>query len=424
MLREDFEILEEKINGHKLVYFDNAATSHKPKQVLQAIINFYTKYNSNIHRSANAFGQKATQMYEDSRQKVAKFINADSSEIIFTSGTTESINFVAATWGRKNLKAGDEIVLSEFEHHSNLVPWQELAKETGAILKFIPVGKDLGKNFVKSKAGAFGEEKFCDSLFELDLENLENIITKKTKLVAVTQVSNVLGAHVDVKKIIKRAKEVGAKVLIDSAQAVPHQKIDVINLDCDFLAFSGHKMLAPTGVGVLFVKKELQADLPPYKFGGGMVFEVDFEKSSYDKTNRKFEAGTPPIAQVIGLGAAIDYFNEKINFETLKKHEAKLCKRLIEGLEKIEGLRIIGPVDQLKNMGHLVSFLLEGIHAHDVAEYLSSFGICTRAGHNCAQPLAKKLGVEAFVRVSFYFYNTEEEVDYFLSKMEEIKSAF
>lgn len=402
LLRKDFQILDEKINGHNLVYFDNAATSQRPNEVLHELMEFYTKYNSNIHRSANAFGQKATVMFEGARQKIAKFINAKEDEIIFTSGTTESINFVAFTWALDNLKAGDEIVLSEIEHHSNLVPWQQVAKRVGAHIKFIPINKD----------------------FRLDLENLEQIINKKTKIVAISQASNLIGSHFDLSYVIKIAKEVGAKVLIDAAQSSPHRKIDVKSLNCDFMAFSGHKMLAPTGIGILYIKKELQENLSPYQFGGGMVFEVDYDKASWCKTNRRFEAGTQPIAQVIGFGAAIDYFEKNIDFELLKKHEANLCSKMVDGLLEIGGIEIIGSIEDLKKEGHLVSFCVNGIHPHDVAAYLSEYGICTRAGHNCVQPFAKKIGIDASVRASFYFYNTELEVDYFLNKMAEIRDAF
>ena len=400
--REDFPILKEKVDNYQLVYFDNAATSQRPKQVLDALMTFYTKYNSNINRGIHSFGEHATTMFEAAREKVAEFINASPEEIIFTGGTTEGINLVAATWAMTHISKGDEIVTSEIEHHSNLIPWQQVVMQKGATLKFIPV----------------------DSEGNLEFEKLPEIITHKTKLVAISHASNVLGTHVDVKKVIAAARAVGAKVLIDAAQSVPHKKIDVKDLDCDFIAFSGHKMLAPTGIGVLFIKRELQAEIPPYQFGGGMVFEVSCEKATWCHTQRRYEAGTQPIAQVIGLGAAIDYLTYKIDFDEMEKHEAALCKKTIEGLEAIGGVRILGSVEQLKQKGHLVSFLLDDIHAHDVAAYLASFGICARAGHNCVQPLAKKLGYEAAARVSFYFYNTLQEVDYFLNKMEDIRKSF
>jgi len=401
-LRKDFPILKEKINGLPIVYLDNAATTQKPKMVLDAILNFYTKYNANTHRGIYASGEKATSLYEQAREKVAKFIGAEPEEIIFTRGTTEGINFVAATWGGEHINAGDEIVITELEHHANLIPWQQVAAKKGAILKFIPASND-GR---------------------LDLSNLSEIITDKTKLVACVHISNIVGSHTDVEKIVQAAKTVGAKVLIDAAQSVAHQKIDVKKLGCDFLAFSGHKMLGPTGIGVLYIKKELKDEVSPYQFGGGMVFEVDFDKASWCPTHRRFEAGTPPIAQAIGLGAAVDYLSQNVDFDALREHEAKLCKRMIDGLLAIEGIKALGPIDQLKEKGHLVSFVVDGIHSHDVAAYLSEQGICVRAGHHCVQPFAKKIGVDATVRASFYFYNTEQEVDTFLEKMKDIRKSF
>jgi len=401
-LRKDFPILKEKINGYPIIYFDNAATTQRPRQVLEALIDFYTKYNSNIHRGVHAFGEKATLLYENAREKVAAFVGATPEEIVFTGGATEGINFIASTWANKHIGKGDEIVVTELEHHSNLIPWQQVAMKKGGKLKFIGVEKD-GR---------------------LDLRNLEKIITEKTKLVSIVHVSNVIGTHNDIETIISVAKRVGTKVLIDAAQSVPHQKVDVKKLGCDFMVFSGHKMLGPTGIGALFIKKELLDKVPPYQFGGGMVFEVDFDKASWLHTHRKFEAGTQPIAQAIGMGAAVDYLEKNVNFEDLKTHEAQLCKKTIDGLSSIKGVTVLGPIDQLKAKGHLVSFVVDGIHSHDVAAYLSNFGICTRAGHNCAQPFAKKIGVDAAVRVSFYFYNTQQEVDSFLNAMEDIKNSF
>ena len=401
-LRKDFPILQEKINGFPLVYFDNAATTQRPRQVLDVLMNFYTKYNANIHRGIHLFGEQATTLYESARQKVAEFIGADCQEIMFTKGTTEGINFIAATWAMTHVSRGDEIVISEIEHHANIIPWQQVALKKGAKLKYIPVASDG----------------------TLALNKLGNIITRKTKLVAVTHASNVFGNHVDIKTIVQAAKTVGAKVLVDAAQSVGHKRVDVKNIGCDFLVFSGHKMLAPTGIGGLFIKKEVQIEVPPYQFGGGMVFEVDYDRSTWCHTQRRYEAGTQPIAQAIGLGAAIDYLTFKVDFEQMEQHEAYLCKKTIEGLQTIGGIRILGPIEQLKEKGHLVSFVLDDIHSHDVSAYLASFGICTRAGHNCAQPLAKKLGYDTAVRASFYFYNTLQEVDYFLNKMEDIRKSF
>jgi cysteine desulfurase / selenocysteine lyase len=391
-LRQDFPILKQKINGQDLIYFDNAATTQKPAQVIDSIVDFYSKYNSNIHRGIYQFGEYATVLFENVRNKVAALINAKPNEIVFTTGTTGAINFVALAWARKNIKKDDEIIISAMEHHSNLIPWQQLALENQAILKIIPVKAD----------------------YTLDVEAYENMLSKKTKLVSIVHVSNVLGTCNDIEYISSLAHKVGARVLIDAAQSIAYQKIDVQKINCDFLAFSGHKMLGPTGIGVLYIKQAMHTEIDPYQFGGGMVFEVDFENSKWAKTPYKFEAGTPPIAQAIGLGAAIDYINKNIDFDSFKKYLASLCKRFIDELEKFEQIKIIGPKQQLKEEGHLVSFTIEGMHPHDIAAYLDKFGICIRAGHHCAQPLHKALGIESTVRVSFYAYNTMQEVDYFL----------
>lgn len=388
-LRNDFPILKETHNGHELIYFDSAASAQKPQHVIDALVDFYTHSYSNIHRGAHFLSEKATTLYEDAREKVAKFFNADATEIVFTRGTTEGINLVAATWAMKNVGKGDQIVTTELEHHANMIPWQEVAKKTGAKMVYIPVLPDG----------------------QLDMSKLDECITKNTKLVACTQVSNSVGFHVDVATIIKKAHAVGARVLVDAAQSAPYQKIDVKALDCDFLVCSGHKMLAPTGIGALYIKKELHEDMPPYQVGGGMIFEVSFQGATWQRVPAKLEAGTPAIAQAIGLGAAIDYYNKNIKWDELRAHEASLCKRLIEGLQKFPTVRVFGPIEQLKQKGHLVSFDVKGLHAHDVAGYLDTHAICTRAGHHCAQPLAKKLGIEASCRASFNFYNTAEEVD-------------
>lgn len=380
-LRKDFPIFNEKVNGHPLIYLDSGATSQRPIQVIDKVSEFYKRFNSNIHRSVHAFSEQATGMYEEVRQKVADFIGAqDVSEVIFTKGTTEGLNFVAATWGREHIKAGDEIILTEMEHHANLVPWQQVAQKNGATLKFIPILPDGS----------------------LAMDKVSELITPKTKLVAITHLSNVLGTHVDVAAIAKVAHAVGAKVVVDAAQSAPHQKIDVKQLDCDFLAFSGHKMLAPTGVGVLYIKKELHDETPPFLFGGGMVFEVDYDKAGWQVAPYKFESGTPAIAQVVGLGAAIDYYNQNIKFDELEKYEAELTAQAINGLAAMEKVKILGPVEQLKKNGHLATFAVDGIHSHDVSAYLSNLGICTRAGHHCAQPLAKKTWCYLFCSRKLY----------------------
>ena len=397
-LRLDFPILSEKINGYSIAPCDNASTTHKPQSVIDAIVHFYTKTNSNIYRGIHLFAEQATNLYENARKKVADFIGAYPEEIIFTRGCTSGINFVVATWGEQHINAGDEIVITELEHHANLLPWQRLARKKGAILKFIPIFPDGS----------------------LDLSSLDSIITNKTKMVSVIHVSNAIGTHVNIAAIIARAKEVGARVLIDAAQSVAHQKINVHQLNGDFLVFSGHKLLGPTGIGVLYIKKELHHVLPPYEVGGGMVEDVSCDDATWRTAPYKFEAGTPPIAQAIGLGTAIDYIQEHIDFNELQKYEAQLCSRLIDGLSQFSQIRILGPISELKEKGHLVSFLVNGIHSHDVAAFLDSRGISVRAGHHCAQPFAKKMGYDASVRVSFYFYNTIEDVDRIIEAMREL----
>lgn len=399
-LRADFPILQQKVNGNPLIACDNASTSHKPQSVIDAMVQFYTTTNANIYRGIHLFAEQATQQYEDARKKVANFIGAYPEEVIFTRGCTSGINFVAATWADTHIQAGDEIVVTELEHHANLVPWQRLAEKKGAILKFIPIFPDGS----------------------VDLSCLDSIITNKTKMVCVIHVSNAVGTHVDIATIIQRAHAVGARVLIDAAQSVPHQRINVRELDCDFLVFSGHKILGPTGIGVLYIKKELHDDVPPYEVGGGMVENVDCTGATWAAAPQKFEAGTPPIAQAIGLGAAVDYLQTHINFDELIAYEAQLCARLIDGLSEIKNVKILGPISELKQKGHVVSFLVDGYHSHDVAAFLDSRGISVRAGHHCAQPFAKKLGYDASVRVSFYFYNTPEEVDVIIAAVHELVS--
>jgi cysteine desulfurase/selenocysteine lyase len=401
--RADFPILKEKINGELISYLDNASTSQKPNEVLRTITDFYATKNANISRGIHLLGEQATALYEATRVKVAQFIGAqDASEIVFTSGTTEGINFVANTWAYEHIYPGDEIIVTELEHHANLLPWQRLAKQKGAVLRAIPITQNG----------------------MLDMEQAQRLITKKTKIVAVTQCSNAIGTQVDVGTIIKYARAVGAKVLIDAAQSVAHRKINVHNLDCDFLVFSGHKMLGPTGVGVLYIKKSLHDETPPYQLGGGIVREATIQDATFVKAPQKFEAGTPPIAQVIGLGAAIDYLNTAIDFNELHRYEAELCARTIDGLSVIPGVKILGPLEQLKKEGHLVSFTIKNIHPHDVAEYLSQKGICVRAGNHCAQPLFHQLEAHSSVRASYYFYNTLEDVDRLITAVDELVRNF
>jgi cysteine desulfurase / selenocysteine lyase len=397
-LRSDFPMLHKKIDGNPLIYLDNAATSQKPQAVIDALTNFYTEHNSNIHRAIYALGEETTTLYENARKKVAEFINADPREIIFTKGTTESINFVASTWAQQHIEKGDEILISQMEHHSNMIPWQQCALRNQATLQYIPITSE----------GILVYEK------------LPSLISQKTKLVAVTHVSNVLGTRNDIEQIIKSAHSVGARVLIDAAQSAPHEPIDVKKLKCDFLIFSGHKMLGPTGIGVLYIKKDLHDQMPPYQFGGGMVYEADLYSASWQKAPHKFEAGTPPIAAAIGLAAAIDYIQKNISFDELQKHEAALCEQLIEGLSSLKKIKIVGPVQELKKSGHLVSFVIDGMHPHDIAAQLSRKGICVRAGTHCAQPLAKLLHIPGSVRASFYLYNTQKEVEQLIQAIKQL----
>ncbi|MFH1644629.1 MAG: SufS family cysteine desulfurase [bacterium] len=402
-LRQDFPILGRIIDSNPLIYFDNAATSQKPNMIIDAVSDFYRKYNSNVLRGVYPLAEQATQMYEDARQKVSIFVNAyDSSEIIFTGGTTEGINFIANSWAHDSLKEGDEIVLTEVEHHANFLPWVLLAEKKGLKLKFIKINPQT---------------------FKLEFD--PNLITEKTKLVSVIHSSNVLGdvwSEGQLEEMIQKANAVGAKVLIDSAQSVAHKKIDIQKLNPAFLVFSGHKILGPTGIGVLYIKKDLHEKVKPYRVGGSMVRSAVSECPIWNESPQKFEAGTPPIAQAVGLGSAIDYLTQNINFEELKKYEAKLCEKLIDGLLKIPGIHIVGNIVELKKQGHLVSFFVDGMHVHDVASMLGNKNICTRAGHHCAQPLSAKLKIESSLRVSFYFYNNEKEVDIFLKELKSVIS--
>jgi cysteine desulfurase/selenocysteine lyase len=399
-VRRDFPVLDQQVNGHPLVYLDNAATSQKPLCVIEALDEYYRRYNANVHRGIHKLSEEATAAYEDARQKVARFLNARSpKEIIFTRNTTEAINLVAYSWGRANIREGDEIVLTEMEHHSNLVPWQLLAQEKGARLRFIPV-TDEGL---------------------LDLDALDELLTERTKLVAVVHMSNVLGTINPVTEIIRRAHEVGALVLLDGAQSVPHLQVDVQKLDCDFLACSGHKMCGPTGIGVLYGKRELLEAMPPFLGGGDMIKEVHLEWSTWNSLPWKFEAGTPSIAQGIGLGYAVDYLSG-IGMEVIHAHEREIVAYALGRLSEIEGVTIYGPPAEQR--GGVVAFNLKGVHPHDVAAILDSHGVAIRAGHHCAQPLMRRLGVVATARASFYLYNTCEEVDVLVHAIEKVKEVF
>jgi len=385
-IREDFPTLKQTVHGKPLVYLDGGATMLKPQAVIDAVGKFYRQDNANIHRGIHTLSQRATAEYEAARKKACQFINAnDNREIVFTSGATAAINLVAETFSEKYIKTGDEIIISAMEHHSNIVPWQRVCEKTGAVLKVVPIN-DNG---------------------ELILSDYENLLSEKTKMVAMTHVSNVLGTINPVKQIITSAHKFGAKVLIDGAQAVPHMRIDVQDLDCDFYVISGHKMYAPTGVGILYGKYDLLDSLPPYQCGGSMIRTVSFEKTDYAKPPAKFEAGTPNIAGVIGLGAAIDYLNQ-IGINEIHQQELTLCKYAMTQLRKIPGLKIIGNAN---NRVAVISFVMDDVHPHDIGTVLDYEGIAVRAGHHCAMPLIQRFNVPATVRASFGIYNNFADVD-------------
>ncbi|WP_343310915.1 cysteine desulfurase SufS [Bacillus atrophaeus] len=397
-IREQFPILHQQVNGHDLVYLDSAATSQKPRAVIEAVDQYYNHYNSNVHRGVHTLGTKATDGYEGAREKVRKFINASSmQEIIFTKGTTTSLNMVALSYARANLKQGDEIVITYMEHHANIIPWQQAAKATGATLKYIPLQEDG----------------------TLSLEDVKQTVTSNTKIVAVSHVSNVLGTINPIKEIAKIAHDNGAIIVVDGAQSTPHIKIDVLDLDCDFFALSSHKMCGPTGIGVLYGKKALLENMEPAEFGGEMIDFVGLYESTWKELPWKFEAGTPIIAGAIGLGAAIDFL-EEIGLDEISRHEHKLASYALERFRQLDGVTIYGPEER----AGLVTFNLEDVHPHDVATVLDSEGIAVRAGHHCAQPLMKWLDVSATARASFYLYNTEEEIDKLAEALQKTKEYF
>lgn len=392
-IRKDFPILHHQVNGKPLVYFDNGATSQKPQYVIDVINRYYQHENSNIHRGIHTLSQEATDAYEKARTTVQQFINAKHNhEVIFTSGTTGSVNLVASSFGKKHIQAGDEIIISTMEHHSNIVPWQMLCEEKKAILKVIPIN-DKG---------------------ELLMEEFKKLLSPKTKLVAVTHVSNTLGTINPVKEIIKLAKAAGAFVLIDGAQAVPHTKVDVQALDCDFYAFSGHKMFGPTGVGILYGKEAILNELPPYQGGGDMIKTVTFEKTTYNELPHKFEAGTPNIVGGLGLAAAIDYMN-KIGIANIEAYEHELLNYATEKIKQIEGVRIIG---EAANKASVLSFLVDGTHPSDIGMIIDKLGIAIRTGHHCTEPLMNRFDIPGTARASFAFYNTKEEIDTFILALE------
>lgn len=397
--RKDFPILKEKVHGKPLVYLDNAATTQKPSLVIESLDKYYREYNSNIHRGLHLLSEKATAAYETSRLKIQKFLNAaDSKEIIFTRGTTEGINLVAQTWGRQNIGAGDEIIITAMEHHSNIVPWQMLCEEKGAKLKVAP---------------------FDDS-GELRLGEFKNLFTDKTRLLALTHVSNALGTINPIAELIQFAHGRGVKVLVDGAQAVPHTPVDVRQLDCDFYVFSGHKLYGPTGIGVLYGKYALLDAMPPYQGGGDMITTVTFEKTLYKKPPHKFEAGTPHIAGVIGLGAALDYVSA-IGLPQIAAHEEELLKYGTQKLSQIPGLKLIGTAH---HKAGVLSFTLGEIHPHDIGTILDREGVAIRAGHHCAQPVMDRFGIPATARASFGLYNTTEEIDVLVKAVQKVIQVF
>lgn len=398
-IRAQFPALHQEVNGHPLIYFDNAATSQKPKMVIDAIANYYNKENSNIHRGVHYLSQKATDKYELSREAIRRFINADSiEEVIITRGTTESINLVASCLSRWWFKEGDEIIISAIEHHSNIVPWQMACEQTGAVLKVIPV-LDSG---------------------ELDMNAYRELLTEKTKFVTVNHISNALGTVNPVDEIISLAHEKGALVLIDGAQATPHMKVDVQAINADFYCFSAHKMYGPTGVGILHGKKEILEEMPPYHGGGEMIKEVKFEGTTYNDLPFKFEAGTPNIVGGIGIEASIRFI-EDIGIDNIAKQEAELLSYATQRLKEIGGIRFIG---EAKDKAGVVSFIIEGVHPYDAGTILDKLGIAIRTGHHCAQPVMDRYCVPGTMRASFAVYNTKEEIDTFIEGVQRVKQLF
>ena len=385
-VRQQFPILNREVKGKPLVYLDNAATSQKPQVVIDALVNYYTDYNANVHRGIHTLAEEATMAFERTRDAVQQFINAESREqVIYTRGTTEGINLVSYTWGRQNIKAGDEIIVSTIEHHSNIVPWQILCEEKGAKLRVIPIN-DKG---------------------ELLMEEFEKLLNPKTKLVSIVHASNALGTINPVKKIIDAAHKVGALVLIDGAQSTVHLDIDVQEMDCDFFVFSSHKLYGPTGIGILYGKKDLLEAMPPFQGGGEMIKEVTFEKTTYNDLPYKFEAGTPNIADTIALKAALDFVNE-IGKEKIRRHEEELLAYATVQLEQIPGLRIIG---KAKEKVSVISFVVDSLHPQDIGILLDNRGIAVRTGHHCAEPCMRFFEIPGTVRASFAMYNTKEEID-------------
>jgi cysteine desulfurase/selenocysteine lyase len=388
LIKNDFPIFSRQINGKKLIYLDNAATTQKPEIVINTIDSFYRLHNANVHRGLHTLAEEATEAFEQTRKKVAEFIGSvKTSEIIYTRGTTEAINLVAQSWGRANVGPGDSIVITQMEHHANLVPWLMLARRTGAELRYIPI----------------------DSEGYLALDNIDKIITDSTKILAITHMSNVLGTINPVEQLIKTAHKKGAVVLIDGAQGMPHLPVNVKTMDCDFYAFSAHKMLGPTGFGILYGKKKLLDSMEPIMFGGEMISKVQYDNVEWNVLPYKFEAGTPDIAGAVGLAPALDYLS-KLGMESIRRHEIELTAYALQGLAELNFIKVFGPKD-VNRRGGVISFIDKDIHPHDLATVLDSHGIAVRAGHHCAQPLTQLLGKTSTARASFYIYNTKTDVD-------------
>jgi cysteine desulfurase / selenocysteine lyase len=398
-VRQDFPALRQQVHVHPLVYLDNAATSQKPQQVIDALVRYYSCDNSNIHRAVHQLSERATRQYEESRVKIQRWINAaDAREIIFVRGTTEGINLVAQTYGRTHVQAGDEVLITALEHHSNIVPWQMLCEEKGARLRVAPIN-DSG---------------------EVPLEGFEKLLSEKTRIVAIGHVSNALGTINPVREMIRAAHARDIPVLIDGAQAAPHMKVDVQELDCDFYALSGHKAYGPTGIGVLYGRSKLLEAMPPYQGGGDMISSVTFEKTTYNKVPHKFEAGTPDMSGAVGLRAAIEYLNN-LGLENIAAHEHELLDYATQKVSAIPGVRIVGTA---KEKAGVLSFVIEGVHPHDIGTILDQEGIAIRTGHHCAQPVMERFGIDATARASFAVYNTKEEVDALVQGIKKVEEVF
>ncbi|HEV2330362.1 MAG TPA: cysteine desulfurase [Verrucomicrobiae bacterium] len=402
-LRKDFPILDQQVHGKPLIYFDNAATSQKPRAVIDALVHYYERDNANVHRGIHELSNRSTAAFEEARGRAARFINAKSAdEIIFTRGTTEGINLVANAWGAKNLKAGDVILLTEMEHHSNLVPWQLLAQRAGAQVAYVPITGDDGL---------------------LDLSKLDSLLMPRVKIFSMVHISNSLGTLNPVAELCARARKRGIVTLVDGAQSAGHCPVDVQAIGCDFFAFSGHKICGPTGVGVLYGREEMLDAMPPYQGGGEMILSVGYDKTEFKNAPHRFEAGTPDISGPIGLSVAMDYL-DAIGRQNIWNHDRELANYAYGKLAEIDGIRLFGPKLNSDNRGGLVSFLLKDVHAHDVVTLADQAGVALRGGHHCTQPLMHKLGVESTARASFYFYNTREEVDRFIEVVREIQKFF